>query len=150
MRFREYKVRRDPDCPVCGDHPSIHALIDYEQFCGIPQQVANPEPLKGELDVTEVKQKMDAGDAFTLLDVREPHGWQIASIPGAKLIPLGDLGKRIGELDRDADTVVHCKSGGRSAKAVDFLKQQGFTRVANMRGGILAWSDKIDPRMPKY
>jgi adenylyltransferase/sulfurtransferase len=150
MRFREYKVRRDPECPVCGDHPTITQLIDYHRFCGIPQQVANSEPLKGELDVVEVKQKIDRGDDFLLLDVREPYESQIASIPQAKLIPLGELGKRVGELDKNADIVVHCKSGGRSAKAAEFLKQQGFAHVANMRGGILAWSDKVDPRVPKY
>jgi molybdopterin/thiamine biosynthesis adenylyltransferase/rhodanese-related sulfurtransferase/molybdopterin converting factor small subunit len=150
MKFREYKVRRDPECPVCGDHPTIHHLIDYQEFCGIPQQVSVTEPLKNELDVTEVKSKMDAGDEFILLDVREPHEWQIASISKAKLIPLGDLGKRLGELDPASEIVVHCKSGGRSAKAVEFLKQQGFKHVANMRGGILAWSEKVDPRLPKY
>jgi molybdopterin/thiamine biosynthesis adenylyltransferase/rhodanese-related sulfurtransferase/molybdopterin converting factor small subunit len=150
MRFREYKVRRDPECPVCGDHPTIKQLIDYQQFCGIPQQVSNPEPAKGELDVTEVKQRIDRGDDFLLFDVREPHEYQIASIPQAKLIPLGELEKRIGELDPEADIVVHCKSGGRSAKAVDFLRQKGFKKVANMKGGILAWSDKVDPRVPKY
>ena len=149
MRFREYKVRRDPECPVCGDHPTIHTLIDYQQFCGIPQQVVT-EQLKSELDVTEVKSKFDSGDDFVLLDVREPHESQIARIPQAVLIPLGDLGKRIGELAPGGEIVVHCKSGGRSAKAVEFLKQQGFTNVANMRGGILAWSDKVDPRVPKY
>ncbi len=150
MRFREYKVRRDPDCPVCGDHPSISELIDYQEFCGIPHQVSNSEPLKGELDVIEVKQKIDRGDDFVLLDVREPHEYQIASISQAKLIPLGDLGKRAGELSKSDEIVVHCKSGGRSAKAVELLKQQGFKNVANMKGGILAWSDKIDPRIPKY
>ncbi len=150
MRFREYKVRRDPECPVCGDHPTIKELIDYQEFCGIPQHVAQTEPLKSELDVMEVKKKLDDGDAFLLLDVREPYEHQIASIPQAKLIPLGDLGKRVGELDPSMNIVVHCKSGGRSAKAVEFLKQQGFQHVANMRGGILAWSDKVDPKLPKY
>ncbi len=149
MRFREYKVRRDRDCPVCGDHPTITALIDYQEFCGIPQQVAN-EPLKSELDVTEVKRKIDDGDDFLLLDVREPHEYQIARIETAKLIPLGELERRIGELDPGSSIVVHCKSGGRSAKAVELLKQRGFKDVANMRGGILAWSDKVDSRVPKY
>jgi adenylyltransferase/sulfurtransferase len=106
--------------------------------------------LKGDVDVIEVKQKLDRGDDFVLLDVREPYEYQIAFIPRARLIPLGDLGKRIGELDKGAEIVVHCKSGGRSAKAVEYLKQQGFPNVANMRGGILAWADKIDPRMAKY
>ena len=150
MRFREYKVRRDPECPVCGDNPSINALIDYQQFCGIPQQVSTTEPMKGELEVQDVKQKLDRGDDFLLLDVREPHEYQIARIEQAKLIPLGELEKRLGELNKDAEIVVHCKSGGRSSKAVDLLKQKGFQHAINMRGGILAWSDKIDPRVPKY
>ncbi len=150
MRFREYKVRRDPQCPVCGDAPTVTRLIDYEQFCGIPQKVSDTEPAKGEIDVTEVKQKIDRGVDFVLVDVREPHEYQIASIPQAKLIPLGELGRRLGELDPDDEIVVHCKSGGRSAKAVEFLRQQGFKDVLNMRGGILAWSDKIDPKVPKY
>jgi len=149
MRFREYKVRRDPECPVCGDRPTIRELIDYQEFCGIPQRMGT-EPIKGELDVTEVKDKIDKGEDFLLLDVREPHEYQIASIARARLIPLGDLGKRIAELDPNSEIVVHCKTGGRSAKAVEFLKQQGFRKVANMRGGILAWSEKIDPRVPKY
>jgi adenylyltransferase/sulfurtransferase len=146
MRFREYKVRRDPECPVCGDHPTIRKLIDYQQFCGIPQQVTN----QGELDVTEVKQKIDRGDDFLLIDVREPHEYQIASIPKAKLIPLGEVARRLNEIDPDAEIVVHCKSGGRSAKAVEILRQNGYKNVANMRGGILAWSEKVDPRVPKY
>ncbi len=150
MRFREYKVRRDPHCPVCGDSPTVTRLIDYQQFCGIPQQVTHTEPAKGEIDVTEVKQKIDRGADFVLVDVREPHEYQIASIPQAKLIPLGELGRRLGELDPDNEIVVHCKSGGRSAKAVEFLRQQGFKDVSNMRGGILAWSDKVDPKVPKY
>jgi molybdopterin/thiamine biosynthesis adenylyltransferase/rhodanese-related sulfurtransferase/molybdopterin converting factor small subunit len=150
MRFREYKVRRDPHCPVCGDSPTVTRLIDYQQFCGIPQQVPNTEPAKGEIDVTEVKQKIDRGADFVLVDVREPHEYQIASIPQAKLIPLGELGRRLGELDPDDEIVVHCKSGGRSAKAVEFLRQQGFKDVSNMTGGILAWSDKVDPKVPKY
>jgi adenylyltransferase/sulfurtransferase len=150
MRFREYKVRRDPHCPVCGDSPTVTRLIDYQQFCGIPQQVTHTEPAKGEIDVTEVKQKIDRGADFVLVDVREPHEYQIASIPQAKLIPLGELGRRLGELDPDDEIVVHCKSGGRSARAVEFLRQQGFKDVSNMRGGILAWSDKVDPKVPKY
>jgi adenylyltransferase/sulfurtransferase len=146
MRFREYKVRRDPECPVCGDHPTIKKLIDYQQFCGIPQQVTNT----GELDVIEVKQKIDRGDDFLLLDVREPHEYQIASISKAKLIPLGEVTKRLNEIDPEAEIVVHCKSGGRSAKAVEILRQNGYKNVSNMRGGILAWSEKVDPRVPKY
>jgi molybdopterin/thiamine biosynthesis adenylyltransferase/rhodanese-related sulfurtransferase len=158
MRFRELKLRRNPECPVCGDHPSIHALIDYHQFCG----VANPaevvpvvEQLPGyvsdtEIDAVALKAKLDHGDKFQFIDVREPHEYQIASIPGAKLIPLGDVPKRVNELDPNAETIVHCKMGGRSAKACDFLRQAGFKNVKNMIGGITAWSDKIDPSVPKY
>jgi adenylyltransferase/sulfurtransferase len=158
MRYRELKLRRNPECPVCGDHPSIHELIDYHQFCGVPNpaEVAPvAEPLPGyvsdtEIDAVALKAKLDHGDKFQFIDVREPHEYQIASIPGAKLIPLGDVPKRVGELDPNAETIVHCKMGGRSAKACDFLRQSGFKNVKNMIGGITAWSDKIDPSVPKY
>jgi len=150
MRFRELKLRRNPECPVCGDHPTIHELIDYQQFCGIPNQPHEPVAVEGEIEPTEVKAKMDRGDQFVLIDVREPHEYQICSIPNAKLIPLGDLPKRVNELNSADEIVAHCKSGMRSAKAVEFLKQAGFRKVRNMKGGILAWSDKVDPTVPKY
>jgi molybdopterin/thiamine biosynthesis adenylyltransferase/rhodanese-related sulfurtransferase/molybdopterin converting factor small subunit len=150
MRFRELKLRRNPECPVCGDHPTIHELIDYQQFCGIPNQPHEPAPVEGEIEPTEVKAKMDRGDQFVLIDVREPHEYQICSIPNAKLIPLGDLPKRVNELNSADEIVAHCKSGMRSAKAVEFLKQAGFRKVRNMKGGILAWSEKVDPSVPKY
>jgi molybdopterin/thiamine biosynthesis adenylyltransferase/rhodanese-related sulfurtransferase/molybdopterin converting factor small subunit len=153
MRFRELKLRRNPECPVCGDHPTVTRLIDYQQFCGIPQQHPSPQESTvndGEIDVTELKQKMDRGDNFVLLDVREPHEYRICSIPGSKLIPLGELPKHIGELDPSADIVVHCKMGGRSARACGILRQAGFQHVRNVVGGILAWSDKVDPKVPKY
>jgi sulfur-carrier protein adenylyltransferase/sulfurtransferase len=151
MRFRELKLRRNPECPVCGDHPTITKLIDYQEFCGVPQH--QPEPVSekpGEISPVEVKEKLDRGDRFLLIDVREPHEWQICHIPQAKLIPLGELPKRVNELDSAVEIVAHCKSGMRSAKAVDFLKQAGFKKVKNMTGGILAWSDKVDPSVPKY
>ena len=152
MRFRELKLRRNPECPMCGDHPTITKLIDYQQFCGIPSH--EPAPVagvaEGEIDPTEVKAKLDRGDRFLLIDVREPHEYQICNIPGAKLIPLGELPKRLSELDSAVDIVAHCKSGVRSGKAVDLLRQAGFRKVKNMKGGILAWSDKVDPRVPKY
>ena len=149
MRFRELKLRRNPECPVCGDHATIRELIDYQEFCGIPNQ---HEPLAavGDIDPVEVKAKIDRGELFVLIDVREPHEYQICRIPQARLIPLGDLPKRINELDSADEIVAHCKSGQRSAKAVDFLKQAGFKKVRNMKGGILAWSDKVDPSVPKY
>jgi molybdopterin/thiamine biosynthesis adenylyltransferase/rhodanese-related sulfurtransferase len=151
MRFRELKLRRDPDCPVCGDHPTIRELIDYHQFCGVPRQAAaQAGQAEGQMDVTELKAKIDRGDRFTLVDVREPHEYQIGRIPGSQLIPLGELPKRVNELDPSAEIVVHCKSGVRSAKAAEFLTKSGFTRVSNLAGGITAWSDKVDPSVPKY
>jgi len=152
MRFRELKLRRNPACPVCGDHPTIRQLIDYHQFCGIPEHPAPPEPgmKDGEIDAPSLKAHMDRGEHFVLLDVREPHEYQICRIPGSILIPLGELPKRVNELDPAAEMVVHCKSGIRSAKAIDFLKQAGFRKMKNLKGGILAWSDKVDPTVPKY
>jgi adenylyltransferase/sulfurtransferase len=148
MRFRELKLRKNPECPVCGDHPTVTKLIDYQQFCGIPQ----PQPeatMEGDIEPTDVKAKIDRGDNFVLIDVREPHEYQICNIPAAKLIPLGQLPQRLDELDRDIEIVAHCKSGMRSAKAVGILTEAGF-RARNMKGGILAWSDKVDPSVPKY
>ena len=152
MRFRELKLRRNADCPICGDHPTIKKLMDYHQFCGVPRQ---QEPTasgvkEGEIDPVEVKAKIERGDRFLLIDVREPHEYQICKIPAARLIPLGELPNRVNELDSVDDIVVHCKSGVRSAKAADFLKQAGFKKVLNMKGGILAWSDRVDPTVPKY
>jgi sulfur-carrier protein adenylyltransferase/sulfurtransferase len=158
MRFRELKLRRNPECPVCGDNPSIHELIDYHQFCGVPNP-AEVHPVTEqqagymsdtEIDAVALKARLDRGDKFQFIDVREPNEYQIASIPGAKLIPLGDVPKRVGELDPNTEVIVHCKMGGRSAKACDFLRQSGFKNVKNMLGGITAWSDKIDPSVPKY
>jgi molybdopterin/thiamine biosynthesis adenylyltransferase/rhodanese-related sulfurtransferase len=156
MKFRELKLRRNPECPVCGDHPTIHELIDYHEFCGVPQgtfeapAAAAAGTNETEIDPVEVKAKLDRGEKFQFIDVREPHEYQICNIPGAKLIPLGDLPKRVNELDSAVELIAHCKSGVRSGKACDFLRQAGFRKVKNMRGGILAWSDKVDPRVPKY
>ncbi len=154
MRFRELKLRRNPECPVCGDHPTLHKLIDYQEFCGVPHQEAVPATppvaTMDEIEPTEVKQKIDRGDKFVLIDVREPHEYQICKIPTSVLIPLGDLPKRLNELDKDAEIVAHCKSGVRSGKATNLLRENGFKNVRNMKGGILAWSDKVDPSVPKY
>ncbi|MGA7415719.1 MAG: molybdopterin-synthase adenylyltransferase MoeB [Bryobacteraceae bacterium] len=151
MRFRELKLRRDRSCPACGDNPTITKLIDYQEFCGLKQPATAPTPAtEGLITPTEVKAKLDRGDQFRLIDVREPHEFQICRIPGSTLIPLGDLAKRMSELDPNAEIVAHCKSGARSQKAVDFLKQNGFKNVRNMTGGILAWSDKVDPTVAKY
>jgi sulfur-carrier protein adenylyltransferase/sulfurtransferase len=153
MKFRELKLRRNVECPVCGDHPTIKELIDYQQFCGVPAQPVEavaPAASATEIEPVEVKARIDRGDDFVLIDVREPHEYQICRIPQAKLIPLGDLPKRLSELNSANDIVVHCKSGARSAKAQEFLKQAGFKQVLNMKGGILKWSDTVDPAVPKY
>ncbi len=153
MKFRELKLRRNPECPICGDHRTITKLIDYQQFCGIPQEA--PKPTAEETKMTdvspkEVKERMDRGDNFILIDVREPNEYQICNIPTAKLIPLGDLPKRLSELDPTADYVMHCKGGTRSAKACVMLREAGFKNVKNMTGGIGLWSDQVDPTVPKY
>jgi sulfur-carrier protein adenylyltransferase/sulfurtransferase len=155
MRFRELKLRKNPDCPVCGTHPTVTELIDYEQFCGITPpakettQVANVQNGVPQIGPEELKRRQTAGEDVFVLDVREPHEYQIANI-GGHLIPLNDLPKRVGELNREKNIVVHCKSGGRSQKASEFLQQQGFQHVENLAGGITAWSDKVDPSIPKY
>ncbi|MGE4083074.1 MAG: molybdopterin-synthase adenylyltransferase MoeB [Vicinamibacterales bacterium] len=152
MRFRELTLRKDPDCPVCGTHPTVTALIDYEQFCGITPAPATPPPTSPATDVSplELKARMDAGTTPFILDVREPNEYQINRIPGSVLIPLGDLPSRCAELDKSAEIVAQCKSGVRSGKAAAFLRQQGFTNVRNLTGGILAWIDQVDPSQPKY
>ncbi|MBY0505188.1 MAG: molybdopterin-synthase adenylyltransferase MoeB [Bryobacteraceae bacterium] len=143
MKFRELRLRRDPAC-AWHDRSRPQKLIDYQQFCGILP------PPAGELEPREVKAKFDRGESFLLVDVREPHEWQIGRIDGAKLIPLGDLPQRLAELDPAAEIVMHCKAGGRSAKAVALLKEKGYANVTNMKGGILLWSDQVDASVPKY
>jgi adenylyltransferase/sulfurtransferase len=151
MKFRELKLRKNPDCPICGTHRTITKLIDYEQFCGIRGEEHTPVHIGiPEITPAEVKQKMDAHDPFVLIDVREPHEYQICRIPGSKLIPLGEVPRRMSELDSADEIVVHCKSGMRSAKAVDLLMKSGFRKIHNLKGGILAWSDQVDPSVPKY
>jgi sulfur-carrier protein adenylyltransferase/sulfurtransferase len=149
MKFRELKLRKNPDCPVCGTHPTIKKLIDYNEFCGIRGEEAPVETGVPEIQVEELKQRLDAGEDVFVLDVREPHEYQICNI-GGHLIPLGDLPKRVHELDSSREIVAHCRSGTRSAKAVNFLRQAGFRKVHNLSGGILAWADRVDPKMPKY
>ena len=145
VHFRELKLRRDPQCPVCGTDPTIFAPIDYDQFCGARQDGEIPA-----MSVQELKRKMDASEAFELIDVREPFEFEIARIDGAKLIPLGEIAERADELQREQPIVVHCHSGRRSAQAVQLLKQRGFAKVYNLEGGIDAWSDQIDPSVPRY
>ena len=149
MRFRELKVRKNPDCPVCGDHPTITQLIDYEQFCGIRGEEKPVAATMQDMTPEELKRRLDAGENLFVLDVREPNEYQICNL-GGHLIPLNDLPKRVSELDSNREIVVHCKLGGRSAKAVDFLRQSGFSKVHNLDGGINAWAERVDPKMPKY
>jgi adenylyltransferase/sulfurtransferase len=144
--WRTLKVKRNPACPVCGDKPTITAPIDYEAFCGLKEKPADMIP---EITVEELKAKLDKKEKFVLLDVREPHEYEIAKIPGSKLIPLGELDKRVGELDKSSKLVVHCKMGGRSARAVQLLRAQGFD-ATNVAGGIHDWSERIDPSVPLY
>lgn len=152
MRFRELKLRKNPECPVCGSDPTVTQLIDYNQFCGIRPQDTQEKTLQNgipQITVHELKQRLDAGDDLFILDVREPYEYQIANL-GGKLIPLNDVPQRLCEIDRDREIVVHCRMGGRSQRAAEFLAQNGFRNVKNLTGGIAAWSEHIDPKMPKY
>jgi adenylyltransferase/sulfurtransferase len=151
MSFQEFKVRRNPKCPMCGDRPTITELIDYDQFCGVRGQETAPAAVgSAEITVDELKARLDRGEQVFILDVRNPEEYQIARIAGSVLLPLPQLAQRFAELDRGREMVVHCKSGMRSAKAIQFLRQQGFDKLQNLKGGILAWADRIDPTMPKY
>ena len=150
MSFREMKLRKDPNCPICGENPTVTGLIDYEEFCGIPQANAAEEN-NGvpEITVKDLKGKLDNGEDINVLDVREPHEYEVANI-GVKLVPLGELPQRLAEFDQSENFAIHCKTGGRSAKAVKLLQDAGFTNVYNVKGGITAWSEEIDPSVPKY
>ena len=153
MQFRELKVRKDPDCPVCGEHPTVTELIDYEQFCGVTPAAPAPAVTPGaddEATVEERNTRRDRQDPFLLLDVREPQEFEICRIPGSVLIPLSELPSRFSELEGHEDMIVHCKSGVRSGKAIRLLKDAGFGRARNLKGGILAWIDRIDSTLPKY
>jgi adenylyltransferase/sulfurtransferase len=145
VKFRELNLRRDPECPVCGENPTIFSPIDYDQFCGARDEAAIPT-----MSGHELKRKMDAREPFELIDVREAFEYEIARIDGAKLIPLGEIAERADELPRERPIVVHCHSGQRSAQAVRLLQQRGFDKVYNLEGGIDAWSDQIDSSVPKY
>ncbi len=149
MKFRELKLRKNPDCPACGANPTLDALIDYEEFCGIRGEEVQPDVSVPTITVKDLKRRMDAGDDVVVLDVREPHEYKICNI-GGLLIPLGELAARVHELDSARDIVVHCRTGVRSAQAVEFLQDAGFEHVWNLKGGIHAWSDEIDASLPKY
>ena len=152
LKFREFKLRKDPKCPVCSENPTITELVDYEQFCGIPQAKAAEaeETMVPTISAIELKAKQVRGDRFVLLDVREPFEFDICSIPGARLIPLGELAARMSELDSADEIVLQCKSGMRSARALKLLQEAGFGKLWNVEGGILAWADTVDASVPKY
>jgi adenylyltransferase/sulfurtransferase len=150
MKFRELKLRKNPECPVCGNHPTVTKLIDYAEFCGLRGEEAPAPPTTvPEITPRELKSRLDRGDDIYILDVREPHEYQICNI-GGHLIPLGDLPSRVNELDSSREIVAHCRSGKRSAEASEFLRKAGFRKILNLKGGILAWSDEVDPSVPKY
>ncbi len=153
MRFREMKLRKDAACPICGDHATIKELIDYEEFCGLKSPATNQTEgdTMQEITAIELKQRLDKGDDIQIIDVREPHEHDIAHLENAKLIPLAQVTNRMDEIDASRETVVHCKGGGRSAKAIEALKAAGFTgSLSNLKGGIGAWSNEVDPSVPKY
>ena len=152
MTFRALKLRKNPQCPVCGEHPVVTKLIDYAEFCGIRGEetpVSDTTTTVPEIAPRELKARLDRGDDLFILDVREPHEYQICNLEGT-LIPLGELSRRVNELDSSREIVAHCRSGKRSAEAVEFLRKAGFRKIWNLKGGILAWSDEVDPSVPKY
>jgi sulfur-carrier protein adenylyltransferase/sulfurtransferase len=150
MRFRELKLRKNPECTVCGEHPTVTRLMDYAEFCGVRgEEVSTTVTNVPEITPRELKSRLDRGDDIFILDVREPHEYQICNL-GGRLIPLGELARRAAELDSSREIVAHCRSGKRSAEAVEFLRQAGFRKIWNLKGGILAWADEVDPSVPKY
>ena len=149
MRFRELALRKDPDCPLCGRAPSITALIDYDEFCGAGAAQAGEE-MSDEIGATELKRRLDRGEAIALLDVREPHEFAIARIDGATLIPLRSLRARLGELEREREIVVLCHHGQRSMRALEFMRGSGFGKIKSLHGGIDAWSREVDADIPRY
>jgi sulfur-carrier protein adenylyltransferase/sulfurtransferase len=163
LRWRELRLRRNPDCPVCGEEPTVTELIDYEVFCGLAPaaetgpgagDAAGPEPaeLPFEIGPTELKARFDRGDQVDLVDVREAFEWRIANLEpyGARLIPLTELGDRLDELDADREIVFYCRSGARSGDVARYLREHGYPRARNLRGGVLAWGEEVDPTFPRY
>jgi adenylyltransferase/sulfurtransferase len=151
MSFRQLKLRRDPDCPVCGERPTVRELIDYEQFCGVGAAAgAAPDEAVDELAPAELERRRAAGDPLVVLDVRNPEEWEICRLDGARLIPLPELDARTVELDPREEVVCVCRTGVRSAKAAAMLRGRGFERVWNLTGGLRAWARDVDPRMPTY
>lgn len=150
MRFRELKLRKDPQCVICGPNPSVTKLIDYEQFCGVPANDHEEAKVTNwDIEPADLKKRLEKNPPI-LIDVREPHEWEIGRIEGAKLIPLGELPQRMNELNSAEEIVLYCKVGGRSMKALQLLNKSGFKRLKNLRGGINAWSREVDPKVPLY
>lgn len=152
MKFRELKIRKDPSCPVCGEHPTIHDLQDYESFCGIiphEEKTEDSAPIE-HISALQLQEAIGAGKEITLLDVREPQEWDITHLPGAKLIPLGEVPERVNELDSADEIVVYCHHGQRSQRAINFLKKVGFSKLKNLAGGIDSWAANVDHEMPRY
>ncbi len=151
MQYRELKLRKDPTCPICGPNPTITELIDYQEFCGMPNVESSVQP-DSDLDitVTELKRRFDRGERPLVIDVREPYEYEIAQIPNTKLIPMDDVASRLGELPRDQEIILHCRSGKRSMTVLEYLQSQGYTKLKNLKGGILAWSEEVDPSVPQY
>jgi len=151
MRFRELKLKKNPDCVICGPNPTVTKLIDYEAFCGIgPEETATAASGVPEISVQDLQQLRQEKADFVLVDVREPHEWAISAFPESVKIPLGELPQNLNRLSTADEIVVHCKSGGRSAKAVALLREAGFRKVRNLTGGINRWAETVDPTMPKY
>jgi len=152
MQFRELRLRRSRQCPVDGQCTLVKGLIDYDQFCGVTPAQATEAVTDWEITPAQLKDKLDRGEKVTIIDVREPYEWQIANLAsyGARLIPVGEFSQRLNDINPADDIVVHCKVGGRSAQAYDVLKQVGYTRIKNLKGGILAWADQVDRSMQKY
>ena len=150
MKFRELKLKKDPECPVCGENATINALIDYEEFCGIGPEVEESPTGIDEVTAKELKEELDQGQDPYILDVRNPVEYEISRIEGSHLIPLDQLLNRLNELDSARDIVAHCRTGARSAKAIEMLQEAGFRKLRNLKGGVLAWADEVDPTMAKY
>ncbi|MBI3912028.1 MAG: molybdopterin-synthase adenylyltransferase MoeB [Armatimonadetes bacterium] len=150
MRFREFKLRKDPECPICGENPTVRELIDYNEFCGVHPEAESVPLTEFDLTPAQVAERLQRGDPFLLLDVRNPEEWAICRVEGARLIPLPELPGRLGELEGADDIVCYCRSGQRSGRAAELLRASGFRNVYNMVGGTLRWSDEVNPSMPKY
>ena len=151
MTFRELELRKDPDCPLCGTHPTITGLVDYEAFCGLaPVEQADADARAWEISARELEERLARGDSLTVIDVREPHEYEIARLPGTTLIPLNTLPARLAELDTGREIVLHCHHDQRSMRALEFLRQSGFRKLKNLKGGIDAWSKDVDPSVPRY